>query len=226
MRICLSAQPGHTPGLDDNLIIHGDNLHALKALLPAFGGRVQLIYIDPPYNTGNKEWKYLDNVAHPMLQAWLSEEVDREDLTRHDKWLCMMTPRLKLLKELLKEDGVILVSIDDFEAHRLRMLMDEIFGEENFVAQLVWEKSRKNDAKFFSVGHEYMLCYPRSLETLRARKTVWHEPSQARWRSGRNTCGFARLTGTIMKQSKKPYASGISPCLPNIPPRRLAGTNT
>jgi adenine-specific DNA-methyltransferase len=168
--------PGEAPSLRGNLILHGDNLYALKALLPSFSGKVKCIYIDPPYNTGNENWVYNDNVDHPMLQEWLQQTVDKEDLTRHDKWLCMMTPRLKLLRELLRDDGVIFVSIDDNEAHRLRMLLDEIFGEENFVAQLVWEKGRKNDAKLFSLGHEYMICYAHSMETLRHLKTVWREP--------------------------------------------------
>jgi adenine-specific DNA-methyltransferase len=163
------------PNLQDNLIIHGDNLLALKALLPSYSGKVDLIYIDPPYNTGNEKWRYNDNVNSPMHQEWLKKEVDREDLTRHDKWLCMMWPRLILLKEMLKEDGIIFVSIDDNEAHHLRAIMDEIF-DGNFIAQLVWEKGRKNDAKLFSVGHEYMLVYARSLETLKSKKTVWREP--------------------------------------------------
>jgi adenine-specific DNA-methyltransferase len=102
-----------------------------------------------------------------MMQEWLGKVVDREDLTRHDKWLCMMWPRLRVLRDFLTDDGVILVSIDDNEAHRLREAMDEIFGEENFVAQLVWEKGRKNDAKLFSTGHEYLLVYARSVERLR-----------------------------------------------------------
>ena len=122
--------------LDDNLIIHGDNLKALKALLPTYAGKVKCIYIDPPYNTGNEGWAYNDNVNSPMMQEWLGKAVDRDDLTRHDKWLCMMMPRFKLLRELLAEDGVIFVSIDDNEVHHLRMLMDEIFGEENFIATL------------------------------------------------------------------------------------------
>ncbi len=163
-------------GLHDNLIIKGDNLRALKALLPTFARQVKCVYIDPPYNTGNEKWVYNDNVNSPMHQEWLKQVVDREDLTRHDKWLCMMLPRLRLLKELLREDGVIFVSIDDNEAHHLRMLMDEVFGEENFLAQLVWEKGRKNDAKLFSVGHEYMMVYARSKEMLRALKSVWREP--------------------------------------------------
>lgn len=164
------------PSLSDNLIIQGDNLIALKSLLPSFAGKIKCIYIDPPYNTGNENWRYNDNVNSPMHQEWLKREVDREDLTRHDKWLCMMWPRLVLLRELLRDDGVIFISIDDNEAHHLRDTLDEIYGEENFIAQLVWEKGRKNDAKFFSVGHEYMICYARSMEWLRGLKTVWREP--------------------------------------------------
>ena len=164
--------------LHDNLIIHGDNLLALKALLPTYAGKVKCIYIDPPYNTGNESWIYNDNVNSPMMQEWLkaNQPIDKEDLARHDKWLCMMMPRLKLLRELLRDDGVIFISIDDNEVHHLRMLMDEIFGEENFIAQLVWEKGRKNDAKLFSVGHEHMLVYAYSREALRLLKTVWREP--------------------------------------------------
>lgn len=126
--------------LDDNLIIRGDNLKALKALLPTYAGKVKCIYIDPPYNTGNEKWAYNDNVNSPMMQEWLGKVVDREDLTRHDKWLCMMAPRLKLLRELLRDDGVIFISIDDNEQHRLRMLMDEIFGEERFITNFIWKK--------------------------------------------------------------------------------------
>lgn len=110
-----------------------------------------------------------------MMQEWLGKVVDRDDLTRHDKWLCMMMPRLKILKDLLKTEGVILVSIDDNEAQHCRCLMDEVFGEENFIAQLVWEKGRKNDAKLFSVGHEYMLVYARSLTRLKELKIIWRE---------------------------------------------------
>ena len=138
--------------LHDNLIVHGDNLAALKSLLPTYHGKVKCIYIDPPYNTGNERWAYNDNVNSPLMQDWLGRVVDRDDLTRHDKWCCMMLPRLKLLRELLREDGVIFVSIDDNEVHHLRCLMDEVFGEENFVATVVWEKvyAPKSSAKYFS----------------------------------------------------------------------------
>ena len=149
--------------LDDNLIIHGDNLHALKALLPRYTGRVKCIYIDPPYNTGNENWHYNDNVNSPMMQRWLNENkpVDGEDLERHDKWLCMMWPRLQLLKELLADDGVIFVSIDDNEQHHLRMLMDDVFGAAQFIAQVIWQKkyAPANDVAFFSDNHDFVLCY-------------------------------------------------------------------
>lgn len=148
--------------LHDNVILHGDNLLALKALLPTYAGKVKCIYIDPPYNTGNEGWAYNDKANSPMLQEWLGKAVDREDLTRHDKWLCMMTPRLRLLRELLREDGVMFISIDDNEQHRLRQLMDEIFGEEKFIAQFIW-KSRQNkdnrNTTGVSIDHEYVLCY-------------------------------------------------------------------
>ena len=137
-----SCNPADT---DDNLIIHGDNLHALKALLPRYVNRIKCIYIDPPYNTGNEGWVYSDNVNSPLMQEWLKENgpVDDEDLERHEKWLCMMWPRLHLLKELLAEDGVIFISIDDNEQHHLKMLMDEIFDEKNFFARIVWESRTK-----------------------------------------------------------------------------------
>ena len=153
-------------GEEDNLIIQGDNLYALKALLPHYAKRVKCIYIDPPYNTGNKDWVYKDDVNNPPMRDWFKENspVDNEDMERHDKWLCMMWPRLHLLKELLSDDGVIFISIDDNEQHRLRMLMDEIFGAENFVTQFVWNKKNvvQNDAKFASVNHEYIVCYRKS----------------------------------------------------------------
>jgi len=154
--------------LNDNLIINGDNLKALKALLPTYAGRVKCIYIDPPYNTGNEKWVYNDNVNSPMIQEWLGQVVDKEDLTRHDKWLCMMMPRLKLLRELLSDDGAIFISIDDDEQHRLRMLMDEVFGEENFVSNIVWQKkfSPQNDAKYFSDNHDFILVFAKD-------KSVW-----------------------------------------------------
>ena len=152
--------------LHDNLIVEGDNLAALKALLPTYHGKVKCVYIDPPYNTGNEGWAYSDRVNSPMMQDWFGKVVDRDDLTRHDKWCCMMLPRLKLLRELLADDGAIFVSIDDNEVHRLRFLMDEVFGEENFVATIVWEKvySPKSSAKYFSENHDFIIVYARDKE--------------------------------------------------------------
>lgn len=150
--------------LQDNLIIHGDNLKALKALLPMYAGKVKCIYIDPPYNTGNENWVYNDNVNSPMMQDWLGKVVDREDLTRHDKWLCMMAPRLKILRELMSESGIIFVSIDDNEDAHLRLLLDEIFAPECFVARLIWKSRQHLDSRSLtgvSVDHEYVLVYSR-----------------------------------------------------------------
>ena len=153
--------------LHDNLIIEGDNLAALKALLPTHHGKVKCIYIDPPYNTGNEGWAYNDNVNSPLMQDWLGKVVDRDDLTRHDKWCCMMLPRLKLLRELLRDDGAIFVSVDDNEVHRLRCLMDEVFGEENLIGEMVWRSRNFSDARptsGLSTDHEYVLAYGRSAD--------------------------------------------------------------
>ncbi len=152
--------------LHDNLIVHGDNLKALKALLPYYHGKVKCIYIDPPYNTGNEKWVYNDNVNSPMMQEWLGKVVDREDLTRHDKWLCMMMPRLKLLREFLTDDGVMFVSIDDNEVHHLRALMDEVFSEENCVGVVIWRNVTDNNPTRISTEHEYLLCYARRKDAL------------------------------------------------------------
>ena len=157
--------------IDDNLIIHGDNLHALKALLPRYGGRVRCIYIDPPYNTGNEGWVYNDNANGPLLKQWLKEQspVDGEDMERHDKWLCMMWPRLHLLRELLTDDGVIFVSIDGNEIHHLRMLMAEIFDERNFVNMFVWVnnlKGRQISGCGAAGTHEYILVYAKDIDNL------------------------------------------------------------
>lgn len=154
-----SLNPADT---DDNLVIHGDNMHALKALLPRYAGKVKCIYIDPPYNTGNEGWVYNDRVNSPLLKEWFKDQspVDGEDLERHDKWLCMMWPRMQLLRELLSDNGVIFISIDDNEQHHLRMLMDEVFGEYNSVMQISWQSraSVQNDTDI-SVNHEYILAY-------------------------------------------------------------------
>ncbi|MCO5258590.1 MAG: site-specific DNA-methyltransferase [Crocinitomicaceae bacterium] len=157
------AEENKTPTNSGNKIIHGDNLEALKSLLPEYEGKIKCIYIDPPYNTGNESWVYNDNVNHPKIKKWLGEVVgkDGEDLTRHDKWLCMMYPRLRLLHKLLADDGAIFISIDDNEQAHLRLMCDEIFGGGNFVSNIIWEKnySPRNDAKFFSSSHDFICCY-------------------------------------------------------------------
>ena len=160
--------------LRDNLIVHGDNLAALKALLPTYQGKVKCIYIDPPYNTGKEGWAYNDRVNSPLMRAWLGRVVDRDDLTRHDKWCCMMMPRLKLLRELLREDGVIFVSIDDNELHHLRCLMDEVFGERNRVGQIIWHGSTDNNPTNIATEHEYIVCYAAKKEEL---EEVWKSAS-------------------------------------------------
>lgn len=149
-----------------NLIVEGDNLVALKALLPYYAGQVKCIYIDPPYNTGNENWIYNDNVNSPEIRRWLGKVVggEMEDLSRHDKWLCMMYPRLALLREMLREDGAIFVSVDDNESGNIRLLLDEIFSEQNILANCIWQKkyTRSNDAKYFSDNHDHVFVYAKN----------------------------------------------------------------
>ena len=154
-------------GVVGNKIIHGDNLEALKSLLPEYEGKIKCIYIDPPYNTGNEGWVYNDNVTDPKIKKWLGQVVGKEseDLSRHDKWLCMMYPRLKLLHKLLAEDGAIFISIDDNEQANLKLIMDEIFGGRNFIAQMVWQKRTSPDARRkISAGHEYIITYTKNVD--------------------------------------------------------------
>lgn len=161
-----------------NLIIEGDNLIALKALLPQYAGRVKCIYIDPPYNTGNdngpgKGWIYNDKVNSPLINQWFKTIVGKDDLTRHDKWCCMMAPRLKLLKELLTEDGLLFISIDDNETHHLRSICDEIFDENNLIANFIWRTDGNfdNQAKI-KINHEYILCYANNKERFKFPEIV------------------------------------------------------
>ena len=150
----------------ENMIIRGDNLEALKALLPRYEGRVKCIYIDPPYNTGNEGWVYNDNVNDPKIKKWLGAVVGKEgeDLTRHDKWLCMMYPRLKLLQKLLADDGVIFVSLDFHEQPVMRLIMDEIFGASNYVSEIacVNKPSGRSDDKYIATAHESIIVYRKS----------------------------------------------------------------
>ena len=146
-----------------NMVIHGDNLEALKALLPEYEGRVDCIYIDPPYNTGNEGWVYNDNMNDERIKKWIGEVVGKEgdDLSRHEKWLCMMYPRLRLLHKLLKTQGALFVSIDENEICYLRLMLDDIFGSSNFIEQITLlcnPKGRSQD-KYFATCHEYIVVY-------------------------------------------------------------------
>lgn len=154
----------HTEDNDsENMIIHGDNLSALKSLLPRYEGRIKCIYIDPPYNTGNEGWVYNDNVNDPRIKKWLGEVVGKEgeDLSRHDKWLCMMYPRLKLLQRLLSNDGVIFISIDDNELYHLKEICDEIFESSSYAGNISWQRtySMRNDSKGIPAEVEHILVY-------------------------------------------------------------------
>ncbi|MBI4725662.1 site-specific DNA-methyltransferase [candidate division TA06 bacterium] len=157
-----------------NLIIEGDNLLALKALLPQYQGKIKCIYIDPPYNTGNEGWIYNDKVNSPLIKEWLGKEVGKEDMTRHDKWLCMMVPRLRLLRDLLDDDGVICISIDDLELGSLLRIMDEIYGEQNKEEVICWRRrhNQPNDkSKAIGKVAEFIVIYAKNLNTLKSKGT-------------------------------------------------------
>lgn len=157
------------PTNSGNKIIHGDNLEALKSLLPEYEGKIKCIYIDPPYNTGNENWVYNDNVNHPKIKKWLGEVVgkDGKDLSRHDKWLCMMYPRLQLLHKLLSDDGIIFISIDDYEYQNLVLVMNEIFGVRNKIATTIWDLGTGTQAGHFTRAHEYILVYAKTKSQLK-----------------------------------------------------------
>lgn len=190
-----------------NMIIHGDNLTALKSLLPEYEGRVKCIYIDPPYNTGNEGWVYNDNVNDPQIKKWLGEVVGKEgeDLSRHDKWLCMMYPRLRLLEKLLAEDGAIFISIDDNELYNLKMICDEIFGNNCFVADVSWQRtySMRNDAKGIPAEVEHILVYgknpgwePKRLPRTADMDKNYKNPDNDPKGSWQNTSVFAPAAAT------------------------------
>lgn len=197
--------------LHDNLIIHGDNLKALKALLPLYAGKIKCIYIDPPYNTGNEKWAYNDNVNSPMMQEWLGKVVDREDLTRHDKWLCMMWPRLKLLRELLREDGIICASIDDNEFNNLIALFDEVFGEANRFGIIIVRNNPRGRrlGTELAVEHEYLIIYARQIDKFKAGKLELTEEQLSEYsktdREGRKCRWLGlRKRGALAKREDRP----------------------
>jgi adenine-specific DNA-methyltransferase len=175
------ANEGLPVNSTNNRIIHGDNLEALKSLLPEFEGEVNCIYIDPPYNTGNEGWVYNDAVNDPKIKKWLGQVVGKEgdDLSRHDKWLCMMYPRLKLLHRLLAKDGVIFVSIDDNEVFHLQLLLNEIFGIQNLLATFVWKRKAGggDDSEHVATEHEYVLCYAKRKQLAKISRVLHESPA-------------------------------------------------
>lgn len=155
-------------GFEGNLVVQGDNLHALKALLPMFAGKIDCIYIDPPYNTGNKEWAYRDDVNSPMIQEWFSANpISLDDGLRHDKWCAMMWPRLRLLNELLAPEGLVFISINSVEYARLKLMCDEIFGDDRYIGEFVWKSRNNKDNRNedgLSNDHEFILVYGSALD--------------------------------------------------------------
>ena len=204
---CDSTRSAGDPA-SGNLLVQGDNLEALKALRPYYGGKVKCIYIDPPYNTGNEDWKYNDNVSSPEISKWIGQTVGREaeDLSRHDKWLCMMYPRIRLLRDFLHEEGVIFVSIDDNEMTNCKEILKEIFGSHNFVTHIIWKKmdspSSNVGNRIFSDYHDHILCFAKdkakmalqqlpSPEILKAYPVLFNG-KRARWRQLRKNGKSAR----------------------------------
>jgi adenine-specific DNA-methyltransferase len=175
------AEEGAPVNSTNNRIIHGDNLESLKSLLPEFEGKIHCIYIDPPYNTGNEGWVYNDAVNDPKIKNWLGKVVGKEgeDLSRHDKWLCMMYPRLNLLHRLLADEGVIFVSIDDNEVFHLQLLLNEIFGIQNLIATLVWKRKAGggDDSEHVATEHEYVLCYAKRKQLAKINRVLHESPS-------------------------------------------------
>lgn len=196
-----------------NLIVEGDNLLALKALLPYYAGKVKCIYIDPPYNTGNEGWVYNDNVNSPEMRDWLGRTVGKEaeDLSRHDKWLCMMYPRLALLKDFLNDSGAIFVSIDDNEVSRLRSLLDEIFGPKNFVATVIWQKvfAPKNSAIHLSEDHDYVIIYAKVASSWRPNLLPRSESANSRYKNPDKDPRGPWTSGDI--QARNFYSEGTYP---------------
>jgi adenine-specific DNA-methyltransferase len=173
----------------DNLLIQGDNLLALKALIPFYAGRVKCIFIDPPYNTQSAFEHY-------------------DDKLEHSQWLSMMYPRLVLLRELLAEDGSIWVSIDDNEGHYLKVLMDEVFGRENFVSSVIWQKkyAPKSDSKYLSESHDFILGYARKLGSLSINRIVKGDKQTSRYTNRDNDPRGAWKASDVLRSEARDYA--------------------
>ncbi len=195
---------------DENLIIEADNLSALKSLLPKYQSSIKCIYIDPPYNIGNENWIYNDKVNSTLIRDWIGKTVGVDDLTRHDKWLCMMTPRLKLLRELLTDNGIIYISIDDHEEHNLKNLLNEIFGENNFIALLpvITNLKGNQDSFGFAETHEYVYVYAKSKENCKIGQFNIEDEEFGDWLEDEyglyKIADNLRATGVNAPRSKRP----------------------
>ena len=196
-----------------NLIVQGDNLVGLKALLPYCAALVKCIYIDPPYNTGNEAWAYNDNVNSPVIREWLGKTVGKEGetLDRHDRWLCMMYPRLALLRQFLREDGSIFISLDDNEVQALRYVMDEIFGASNFITTVLWQKvfAPKNSARHFSEDHDYVVVYARNANVWRPNLVPRRDEAKSRYQNPDNDPRGPWTSGDL--QARNYYSAGTYP---------------
>src|SRR5215208_3150411 len=196
-----------------NMIVHGDNLEALKALMPYYRQRVKLVFIDPPYNTGNENWVYNDRMNAPKIKEWLGRVVggEGEDLSRHDKWLCMMYPRLTLLRDLLSEDGSLWMTLDDNEVHYAKAMMDEVFGRDNFISSVIWQKadSPRNTAKYFSVDHDYVLVYAKNAELWRPHLMPRTEKQDAIYKNRDNDPRGPWYGDNL--SARNPYSKGVYP---------------
>ena len=194
-----------------NLLVEGDNLLALKAMLPYYAGQVKCIYIDPPYNTGNENWTYNDNLNSSEIRRWLGKVVggEMEDLSRHDKWLCMMYPRMSLLREMLREDGAIFISIDDNEFQNLRGIMDQVFGEKNFIATIIWQKiyTVKNSAKHLSEMHDYIVLYAKHKLKWQRNLRPRDQSTDEDYDNPDNDPNGSWISHAL--QSRNPYSKGI-----------------
>ncbi len=196
---------------DGNLLVEGDNLEALKALLPYYAGQVKCIYIDPPYNTGHEDWVYSDSVNSPYMRAWLGRVVGGDDLSRHDKWLCMMYPRLRLLWELLSDDGSLWMSIDENEIHHARAILDEIFGGHNLVTTVIWQKifSPKSSARHLSADHDFILVYAKNADGWQRNLLPRTAAQDRRYSNPDNDPRGPWTSGDL--SARNPYSSGIYP---------------
>jgi DNA modification methylase len=196
-----------------NMIVHGDNLEALKGLMPYYRQRVKLVFIDPPYNTGNEDWVYNDRMNAPKIKEWLGRVVggEGEDLSRHDKWLCMMYPRLTLLRDLLAPDGSLWMTIDDNEVHYAKAMVDEVFGRDNFIASVIWQKvyAPKSSAKYFSDDHDYVLVYAKNAEVWRPNLLPRTEKQDKAYKNPDNDLRGSWKPSDL--SARNPYSLGTYP---------------